>query len=201
MNIEAFFGSEIITWVIIPFLIFLARVLDVSLGTMRIVFVSKDLKYLAPFVGFFEVLIWLFAIRAIMQNLNNIACYLAYGAGFAMGTFIGLYIEKRLAIGKSILRIITQKDSTELIDNLRLKGFGVTSMDAQGVKGKVHIIYMIIKRQDFENVAEIIKKFNPNAFYTVEDARLVSKGIFPMKKHRLSTMPILGPFIYWRKGK
>lgn len=201
MNIEAFFGSEIITWAIIPFLIFLARVLDVSLGTMRIVFVSKELKYLAPFVGFFEVLIWLFAIRAIMQNLNNIACYLAYGAGFAMGTFIGLYIEKRLAIGKSILRIITQKDSTELIDNLRSKGFGVTSTDAQGVKGKVHIIYMIIKRQDFENVAEIIKKFNPNAFYTVEDARLVSKGIFPMKKHRLSTMPILGPFIYWRKGK
>lgn len=201
MNLEAFFGSEIITWVIIPFLIFLARVLDVSLGTMRIVFVSKELKYLAPFVGFFEVLIWLFAIRAIMQNLNNIACYLAYGAGFAIGTFIGLYIEKRLAIGKSILRIITQKDSTELIDNLRLKGFGVTSMDAQGVKGKVHIIYMIIKRHDFENVAEIIKKFNPNAFYTVEDARLVSKGIFPMKKHRLSTMPILGPFIYWRKGK
>lgn len=201
MNLEAFFGSEIITWAIIPFLIFLARVLDVSLGTMRIVFVSKELKYLAPFVGFFEVLIWLFAIRAIMQNLNNIACYLAYGAGFAIGTFIGLYIEKRLAIGKSILRIITQKDSTELIDNLRLKGFGVTSMDAQGVKGKVHIIYMIIKRHDFENVAEIIKKFNPNAFYTVEDARLVSKGIFPMKKHRLSTMPILGPFIYWRKGK
>ncbi len=201
MNFESVFGSEIFTWIIIPFLIFLARVLDVSLGTMRIVFVAKELKYLGPLVGFFEVLIWLFAIRAIMQNLNNIACYLAYGAGFAMGAFIGLYIEKRLAIGKAMLRIITQKDSTELISSLRSKGYGVTSMDAQGVKGKVHIIYMIIKRQDFEDVASIVRKFNPNAFYTVEDIRLVSKGIFPMRKSHLSTIPHHGPFKYWRKGK
>jgi len=201
MNLESVFGSEIFKWFIIPFLIFLARIFDVSLGTMRIVFVSKELKYFAPLVGFFEVLIWLFAIRAIMQNLNNIACYIAYGAGFAMGTFIGLYIEKRLAIGKSIIRIITQKDSTELIEHLRSKGYGVTSMDAQGFNGKVHIIYMIIRRHDFENVAEIIKKFNPNAFYTIEDVRFVSEGIFPIKKSALSTSLLLGPFRYWRKGK
>jgi len=201
MNLESFFGSGILTWVIIPFLIFLARVIDVTLGTMRIVFVSKELKYLSPIVGFFEVLIWLFAIRAIMQNLNNFACYLAYGAGFAMGTYIGLHIEKRLAIGKSLLRIITQKNSTELISELRLKSYGVTSMDAQGVKGKVHVIYMIIKRHDFKDVDDIIRNYNPNAFYTLEDIRLVSRGIFPIKKTHLSTIPLLGPFKYWRKGK
>lgn len=201
MNPETIVGSEIFKWIILPLLILLARVLDVSMGTMRIFFISRELKYLAPIIGFFEVLIWLLSIRVIMQNLNNVACYIAYGAGFAMGTFIGLQIEKGLAIGSSIIRIITQKNATELIDYLRSKGYGATSVDAQGVKGKVHVIYLIIKRNDFENISEIIKRFNPKAFYTVEDLRIVSKGIYPMKTSRPSRIPIIGPFRFWRKGK
>jgi len=118
-----------------------------------------------------------------------------------MGTFIGLCIEKSMAIGKLIICLITQKDSTELINHLKSKGCGVTSMDAQGAKGKVHVIYLIIKRRDFENIDGIIRKFNPKAFYTVEDVRLVSKGIFPLKKTGLSKSPLLDRFRYWRKGK
>lgn len=201
MDIESIVGSGIFTWVILPFLIFLARAVDVSLGTIRIVFVSRGLRFLAPIVGFFEVIIWLLAIRVIMQNLDNAACYLAYGAGFAMGTFIGLHIEKRMAIGTSIVRIITQKDSTPLIDHLREKGFGVTSLDAQGKKGLVHILFMIIRRCDFEKVAEIIQQHNPKAFYTVEDTRVVSEGFFPTRKNRLGVFPLIGPFQFWRKGK
>jgi uncharacterized protein YebE (UPF0316 family) len=168
---------------------------------MRIVFVSRGLKYLAPVVGFFEVIIWLLAIRVIIQNLNNVACYFAYGAGFAMGTFVGLFIERRLAIGNSLIRIITQKDSLELINHLRSEGYGVTSTQANGVKGKVHVIYIIIKRHDFPKVARIIRKFNPKAFYTVEDVSMVSKMVYPLKKSRLSHTPHLGPFRFWRKGK
>lgn len=201
MNPETIVGSEIFKWIILPLLILLARVLDVSLGTMRIFFISREQKYLAPVIGFFEVLIWLLCIKVVMQNLNNVACYIAYGAGFAMGTFIGLQIEKGLAIGSSIIRIITEKNATELIDYLRSKGYGATSVDAQGVKGKVHVIYLIIKRNDFENISEIIKRFNPKAFYTVEDLRIVSKGIYPMKTPRPSRIPIIGPFRFWRKGK
>jgi uncharacterized protein YebE (UPF0316 family) len=204
MNLESFFSSEIFKWIVLPLLIFAARILDVSLGTVRIVFVSRGLKYLAPLVGFFEVIIWLLAIRVIIQNLNNVACYIAYGAGFAMGTFIGLQIEKKIAIGNSLIRVITKKDATELIEHLKEKDYGVTSIDAQGVKGKVHVIYIIIRRHDIENVAGIIKKFNPQAFYTIEDIRLVSRGIFPLKKSfspHLPHLPLLGPFIFWRKGK
>jgi len=201
MNLESIVSSEIFKWVVLPLLIFLARILDVSLGTVRIVFVSRGLKYLAPLVGFFEVIIWLLAIRVIIQNLNNVACYIAYGAGFAMGTFIGLQIEKKIAIGNSFVRVITQKDATELIEHLREKNYGVTSMDAQGVKGKVHVIYIIIKRHDIENVAGIIREFNPQAFYTIEDIRLVSRGIFPLKKNRFPYLPVIGPFMFWRKGK
>lgn len=197
MSIDFLTTSEVFRWVLLPLLIFSARVLDVSLGTIRIIFVSKGLKYIAPVVGFFEVLIWLLAIRVIMQNLNNVACYLAYGAGFGTGTFIGLNIEKKLALGKSLLRIITQKDATELIGHLRSKGYSVTTQAANGKTGPVHIIHMIIKRHDFEYIAGIIKKFNPKAFYTLEDIEFVSKETFPRKKSR----PLVGPFQFWRKGK
>jgi len=201
MNLESFFSTEIFKWIVLPLLIFAARILDVSLGTVRIVFVSRGLKYLAPLVGFFEVIIWLLAIRVIIQNLNNVACYIAYGAGFAMGTFIGLQIEKKIAIGNSLIRVITQKDATELIQHLREKNYGLTSIEAQGVKGKVHVVYIIIRRHDIDNVAGIIREFNPQAFYTIEDIRLVSRGIFPLKKNRLPYLPVIGPFMFWRKGK
>lgn len=201
MNLEAIAGLEIFKWFILPLLIFLARILDVSLGTIRIVFVSRGLKYFAPIVGFFEVIIWLLAIRVIMQNLNNFVCYIAYGAGFGMGTFIGILIEKKLAIGRSIIRIITQKDATELINHLRSEGYGVTSLDAQGTKGPVHVIYMVIRRHDFEKIAGSIQRFNPKAFYTAEDVNHVSKGIFPIKKYYMHSFPLIGPFRFWRKGK
>jgi len=201
MNLEAVLGSEVFKWIALPLLIFFARVLDVSLQTLRIIFVSRGLKYLAPVVGFFEVIIWLLAIRVIMQNLNNWACYIAYGAGFAMGNFIGIFIEKRLAIGNSIIRIITNKDATPLIKHLRSDGYGVTSIEAEGSEGSVHVIYIIIKRCDLETIGEVIKDFNPNAFYTVEDVRLVMKGIFPMKKMGANHIPIIGSFMFWRKGK
>ena len=200
MNIETILSSEVFKWGILPLLIFLARILDVSLGTMRIVFVSRGLKYLAPITGFFEVIIWLLAIRVIMQNLNNAVCYFAYGAGFAMGTFIGIKIESKMALGTSVVRIITSNDAAELIDFLRSKNYGVTSIDAHGSQGNVNIIYMIIKRQSFKEVSEIIQRFNPKAFYTVEDIRTVSKGIFPMGSRPL-IRPLNGPFRFWRKGK
>jgi len=201
MNLESFFSSEIFKWIVMPLLIFAARILDVSLGTVRIVFVSRGLKHLAPLVGFFEVIIWLLAIRVIIQNLNNVACYIAYGAGFAMGTFIGLQIEKKIAIGNSLIRVITQKDATELIEHLREKNYGVTSIDAQGMKGKVHVVYIIIRRHDIGTVAGIIRELNPQAFYTIEDIQLVSRGIFPQKKSFSPHITLRGPFIFWRKGK
>jgi uncharacterized protein YebE (UPF0316 family) len=201
MNMESLFGHGVFIWVILPLLIFLARIMDVSLGTMRIVFVSRGLKYLAPLVGFFEVIIWLLAIRVVMKNLDNIACYLAYGAGFATGTYVGLFIEKKLAIGKSIIRIITQKNALELINILRSKGFGVTTMEAEGKDGKVHVIYSVINRNDIEKIAAYIQKFNPHAFYTLEDVQFVSKDVLPSRKSMNFGKVLLGPFVFWRKSK
>ena len=117
------FNSAHAIW-LIPLLIFLARVVDVAIGTLRIIFVSKGMKYLAPILGFFEVFIWLVAIGQIMQNLTNWVNYVAYSAGFATGNFIGMFIESKLAMGLVSLRIITERDAKPLIEDLRRENFG-----------------------------------------------------------------------------
>lgn len=197
---ETFTESGLYMWAVLPFLIFLARLVDVTLGTMRIIFVSRGIKYLAPLVGFFEVIIWLLAIRIIMENLNNPICYIAYGGGFATGNYIGIFLERKMAIGRGILRIITRKDAAELIRALKDHGFGVTSIAAEGNEGDVSIIFMVIRRMDFKQITELVQKYNPQAFYTLEDVRYVSEGIFPTRDP-VYFRPLLGPFRFFRKSK
>lgn len=172
-------SPEIFAFVIVPVLIFLARVCDMSLDTIRVIFVSKGIRYLPAIVGFFEVIIWLVAIGQVMNNLTNVVCYLAYGAGFATGTIIGMAIEERLSLGLATVRIITAEDPAGLIRALRSHDYGVTVLDAEGGKGRVKVIFTIIKRQDLQHVVAIIKDFNPDAFYSVEDVKAVAEGVFP----------------------
>lgn len=166
------------SWVVLPLLIFFARILDQSIGTLRLIFVSKGFKYMAPFLGFFEVIIWLLAVAQIMKELSNPLSYIAYGAGFAMGNYIGIRLEEKLSLGNVIVRIIPKLDTTELINHLRDMGFGVTAVDAMGVKGPVKIIFTIIKRKNVPEVIEVINKHNPNAFLTIEEVKAVKEGYF-----------------------
>lgn len=195
-----FLNSDIFRWVVLPILIFIARVIDVSIGTIRIVFVSKGKKTLAPLFGFVEVIIWLLAISQIMRNLDNFICYIAYGGGFAMGTFVGLLIEEKLALGMVLIRVITRVDAGDLVASLRAQDYGVTSMPAEGPEGKVNIIYSVIRREDLNKVVEIIQRFNPKAFYSIEDVKFVSEGIFPSKTYKGHWKPLY-VFKGMRKGK
>jgi len=200
--VESVVSPEIFTYVILPILIFLARICDVSLGTIRVIFISKGIRYLAPIIGFFEVIIWLLAIGQIMNNLTNFVAYIAYGAGFAAGTYIGMVIEEKISLGLVSVRIITKKDPGELIQYLRLNNYGVTSLDGEGGTGKVKMVFTIIKRQDLPHVVEIIKQFHPNAFYSVDDVKSVGEGIFP--ENRLpggGVFSWLDSLRFYRKGK
>lgn len=180
MDSQLFFNSELFKWAILPLLIFCARIFDVSLGTLRVIFISRGMRAIAALVGFVEILIWLLAIGQIMKNLTNVACYVAYAGGFAMGTFVGIYIVEKLSLGVVLIRVITRKDATELIAFLHSENYGVTSVDAHGATGMVKVIYSIVKRQHLHNVIETIKRFNPQAFYSIEDVKFVSEGIFPL---------------------
>ena len=193
-------NSDFFIWFLIPVLIFCARVIDVTLGTIRVIFVSKGLKYLAPITGFFEVLIWLLAIGQIMNNLTNPICYIAYASGFAMGNYVGMIIAEKLSLGVVLLRVITQNDAAELVKALSSQKFGVTSVEGKGAQGKVNIIFTIIPRKQVIKVIDIVKEFNPKAFYTVGDIGFVEKGIFPISRswHNEAFEFLFRPF---RKGK
>jgi len=155
--------------------------MDVTLGTLRIIFVSRGFSKLAPIVGFFEVLIWLLAIGQVMNNLTNIYNYLAYALGFALGNYIGMSVERKLSLGVVIVQVITQSDASILIEHLHDNGYGLTTSEAAGVSGPVHIIFSVINRSNLKGIVEIIKKYNPRAFYMVSDVRAVSEGPYPLR--------------------
>ncbi len=198
MELNTFLNSEMFTYIILPLLILIARICDVTLGTIRIMFVSRGNKLLAPILGFFEIVIWLIAIRQIMQNLDSIFCYLAYACGFSLGNFLGIKIEEKVAYGKVIIRIMTRANATKLVENLRSKGFGVTVIDAQGSSGQVNIIYSIIDRAHIDNFIKKIDRFNPKAFYTIEDVLSVKEGIFPTSKNIMKRLFHKPPKFYRR---
>ncbi len=193
-------GSEIYAWLVLPFLIFFARVCDVSLGTIRIIFVSKGIKYLAPLVGFFEILIWLLAISQIIQNLTNVYYYIFYAIGFAMGNLVGIIIDEKLSIGTVGVRIITRQDARELVDALKKSNYGITVVDAEGSKGKVKIIFTVLNRQNIDKVIKLVKQYNPKAFYSIEDIRYVSEAL-PSKLKPWYKRNHFRAINNWRKGK
>jgi uncharacterized protein YebE (UPF0316 family) len=171
------FDSDLYTYLLLPLMIVIARITDVSIGTIKIIFISKGHKKIAPILGFFEVMVWLLAASKVFQNLDNWLCYIAYGIGFALGSYIGMRIEEKLALGVQLIRIITRKDASDLISILRNKGYGVTAISAEGSQGEVGVLYSVIQRKNIKNFVELIKDYNPNAFYTIEDIRFVSQEI------------------------
>jgi uncharacterized protein YebE (UPF0316 family) len=168
-------------WIILPMLVFLARLVDVTLGTIRIIFTSRGKRHIAPLLGFVEVFIWISVIAEITRGAHNIAAYLAYAGGFAAGNYVGMWIEERLAIGTLVIRAILPENRMDLIEKLREAGYGVTSVNADGAKGRVKLVYTIVSRKDLPNVIETIHATYPKAFFTVEELRSVEQGIFPVR--------------------
>jgi uncharacterized protein YebE (UPF0316 family) len=172
-------SSDLYSYVYLPLLIFFARMTDVTLMTLRIIFVSRGKRYLAPLLGFVEVFIWIAVVSQIIRGANNLVAYLAYAAGFAAGSYVGIYIENRLAIGTLVVRAIITRGAEELVARLQRAGYGVTSVDGRGSAGPVTLIYTVIKRKDLPQVMEIMHAAEPKPFITVEEVRSTEQGIFP----------------------
>jgi uncharacterized protein YebE (UPF0316 family) len=157
------------------------RLTDVTLMTLRIIFVSKGYKLWSSVMGFFEVSVWLVAISQVMNNLDKPLYAIAYAIGFACGNYLGAYLDEKIALGVNLLQIITNKDAEQLVKYLRDNDFGVTSINAEGARGPVKVIYSVVRRKDLNKIIQIVNEFNPNAFYSIAEVRNVNKGIFPVK--------------------
>ncbi|MGE0793425.1 MAG: DUF2179 domain-containing protein [Candidatus Woesearchaeota archaeon] len=184
------------TWWAIPLLIFLARILDVSIGTIRLIFISKGYKNYAPILGFFEVMIWLLAVKKVMTDVSTPITLIAYGAGFATGTYVGMAIEEKVMSGKNLIRVIT-KNYIPLVEELNRGNYPYTLVDGEGKNGKVKLFFMIVRKNQVPNLMILIKNIVPNAFYTIEDVRNARETPDLLEKK-----PFFSRFaMFYRKGK
>ena len=174
----------------VPVMILLAEVCVVTIGTLRIIYVARGHKVLAPLLGFFEIVIWLFAIGKTMQNLDDWTCFLAFAIGFTLGNLFGILIEKKLAMGTVSVRVITPRDAGVLIAQLRAANFGVTSVDGQGATGKVQIVMTVVKRKQLPEVVSLIETYHPHAFYAVDEVQSAYEGVFPAPRERPGIIPM-----------
>ena len=165
-------------WVILPLLIFISRLGDVTLATLRHIFISKGLKKVVPILAFFEVLIWLIAIRQVFNNLNNIPCFIAWAGGFSLGTYVGILIEEKIALGMQLIRIITTANYSNLTDAFKKINQGFTIVDGEGSQGPVKLIFLQFRRKNKAEVINLISTHLPDAFYSIEDVRNSEMGIF-----------------------
>jgi|APMed6443717190_1056831.scaffolds.fasta_scaffold50938_2 uncharacterized protein YebE (UPF0316 family) len=195
MNLDNFarlFDSETFMYIVLPLLIFIFRIVDQSIGTLRLIFAAKGLKKVAPFFAFFESFIWLVAIGQIMKHLDNIYCYIAFAGGYASGNYFGILLEEKLSIGTVVIRVIPRRDTSELIKHLRDLNFGVTVVPVDGMLGPTKMLFTTIRRKEAKFVISIIKQHNPTAFYTIDEVKVVGGGYFDHKSR--SIFSIMNPF-------
>lgn len=153
--------------------IFVARIGDVSIGTVRTIMIVQGRRLLAWGLGFFEVLIWLFAVAKVFGSLGQPVYAISYALGFASGNYVGLMVESWLSFGVQAIRIFTRR-GTELAAALRADGNGVTEFEGRGRDGVVYELFVSSRRRRIPAVVRRARSIDPECFYVVQDLRLVS---------------------------
>lgn len=164
-------GSEVFRIIILPLLIFFARIMDVSINTIRIIFVMSGRRGVSTILGFFESLIWLLAIGQIFQHIDNVYSYIAYPAGFAAGIYVGMLIEEKLAYGKVVVRLITRQPLEPLLDFMKSQEWRYLVVAAESIRGSEQLIFSVIKREELPLLLEQFSRHYPNGFYTIESVK------------------------------
>ena len=159
-----------------PLVIFAMRIVDVSMATMRMLMAVRGQRVIAPLIGFFEILIWLFAAGSAIRFLDSPLHVIGYAGGFAAGNALGLWVEEKLALGLATVRIISEHGGVEMADALREQGFGVTEFAGQGRHGTVEVVYTAARRADVKRILRVADQWDPQAFVTVEQPRAIHRG-------------------------
>ncbi len=170
--------------ILFPIGIFFLRIIDVSLGTIRIIMIFRGKKAHAAFIGFVEITIFIVALGTVVTNLDNLWNILAYSGGFAGGTLLGSYIEEKLALGFMTVQLIPTRDAGKLSCKLREEGFGVTCFDAWGKEGQKTVLNLHLFRRDWDKLRRFLEVADPGAFVAVMDTRSTKGGYLKLLKKR-----------------
>lgn len=166
-----------------PLLIFALRVVDVSMATVRMLMVVRGARAIAAVISFFEILIWVVAAGAVIQNLASPLHAVGYAAGFASGTAVGMWLESKLALGVCSVRVFSTHSQRQLAETLRDQGYGVTEQDGRGREGPVAILHAVVRRRDVRDVTRTVERHDPDAFVTVQHDAFVQRGwLYPAKR-------------------
>lgn len=158
--------------------IFSLRISDMTLDTLRVLFVMRGRKLPAWVLGFIQSLIFVVAIGSVLQNLDNPLNIIGYAAGFATGNVIGMVVEERLAIGHILLNIVSPRRGTAIAERLRQEGYAVTEISARGKDGMVTLLNCSVLRKKVEKVRSVVNEVDENAFITADDIRPVRRGFW-----------------------
>jgi uncharacterized protein YebE (UPF0316 family) len=159
-----------------PVIIFFLRIIDVSLDTMRVLFTVRGKRAIAGALGFIQALVWIIAVGNAMKYLGSIGHIVGYAGGYAMGTMVGITIERYVAYGLSSLRIVSRHGGVEIAEALRERGYGATEFAGFGREGGVEIVNSVVQRAHMDEVMAIVDRFDPNAFVTVEEPKVLRGG-------------------------
>ena len=156
---------------LLPLTIMFLRIIDVSIGTIRVILVIRGQRLKAAVLGFFEVTIWLTAITGIISHITDWLNVVFYGLGFGLGNVVGIWIENRRAVGQQVVRFISTEEGDRITRNLRRRGYGVTEVVASGREGPVGLGFVISSRKKVPDLVGIISGVDPRAVVTIEDVR------------------------------
>lgn len=167
-----------------PIVIFCLRIVDVSLATLRMLMIMRGRKWIAPLIGFVEVLIWIFAVGTAIRYLHSPLHLIGYAGGFAMGNLAGLWLEEKMALGMAAVRVVSQNRGQDIAGALRGEGFGVTQLAGSGRNGQVEVLYAVLRRRDVPAALRQIEVRDPEAFITVEEPRAIHRGWLLEKRRK-----------------
>jgi uncharacterized protein YebE (UPF0316 family) len=160
-----------------PLRLFALRIVDVSLGTVRLMITVRGHRGWAALTGFLEVLIWIVAVGSALQHLGSVYHVVAYAAGFAAGNYVGIVLENALGLGTVVGRaIIPDEDDGATARLLRRDGFPVTELDGRGRDGSVDVLNVVVPRRQAPQVIDLVEQAVPRSFVTVEELQTTYRG-------------------------
>ncbi|HKZ56034.1 MAG TPA: DUF5698 domain-containing protein [Anaerolineales bacterium] len=162
----------------LPIVIFLLRVTDMTLDTLRVLIVIRGLKAMAWILGFFQSAIWVIAVTSVLGNLGNPWTLIGYAAGFASGNVVGMLIEERVAIGHGHLRVISSRLGSAISEAIRSAGYAATEIAGRGKDGAVTLVISSVRRRDIDRIQKEVARVDPEAFVAVEEIRPLHRGFW-----------------------